>query len=97
MVAIPLGNDQPGVAARVKARGAAVVLSRTQLTADRVAAAVRTVLQDASYRAAAKALQAEFRKLNGISRASDVIEDALKIRFAAPTPSSAESKSLPQS
>ena len=28
LVALPLGNDQPGVAARLKARGACVVVSR---------------------------------------------------------------------
>ena len=40
LVALPLGNDQPGVAARVAARGAGVVIPQQKLTADKLRAAV---------------------------------------------------------
>jgi zeaxanthin glucosyltransferase len=83
MVAIPLGNDQPGVAARLKARGAGVVVSRGRLSVARLRAAVRLVMQDRSYRDAARALQAAIRQVNGPELAADVIEEVLKLRPAA--------------
>lgn len=82
MVAIPLGNDQPGVAARLKARGAGLVVSRRRLTVARLRAAVRLVMQDRSYRDAARELQASIRRVNGPELAADVIEEALKLRPA---------------
>jgi MGT family glycosyltransferase len=57
MVAIPIGNDQPGIAARLAAKGAAIVLPRKELTADKVEKAVRTVLEDDRYRRAATGLK----------------------------------------
>ena len=80
LVAIPLGNDQPGVAARLKARGACVVVSRHRLSSARLRHAVVLVLQDAKYREAAQALQRALQQLNGPEYAADVIEQVLKIR-----------------
>jgi MGT family glycosyltransferase len=80
LVCLPQGNDQPGVAARVAARRAGVVVSRTRLTADRLRAAVRSVLEDENYRQAARTVQAAMQQVDGPERAADVIEEALKIR-----------------
>jgi UDP:flavonoid glycosyltransferase YjiC (YdhE family) len=80
MVAVPLGNDQPGVAARVKARGAAVVVSRRRLNTARLRKAVMLVLQENRYREAAQVLQRTIQKLNGPSRAADLIEQMLRLR-----------------
>jgi zeaxanthin glucosyltransferase len=82
LVCLPLGNDQPGVAARVAARGAGVVVSRTRLTAERLGTAVRSVLEDEKYRRAAREVQAAMRQVDGLERAADVVEEALKIRIA---------------
>ena len=82
LVCLPLGNDQPGVAARVAARGAGVVVSRAKLSAKRLRAAVRQVLEDANYRKAAGELQAAMRRVDGLERAADLIEDALVLRPA---------------
>ena len=79
LVALPQGNDQPGVAARVAASGAGVVLTRRNVTVAKVRAAVRTVLEDARYRAASARLQAEMKAVDGLARAADVIEQALGI------------------
>ena len=79
-VAVPLANDQPGVAARVKARGACVVVSRHRLNAARLRKAVALVLQDARYREAAKALQKTILAMDGPGRAADIIEQVLKLR-----------------
>ena len=81
MVALPQGNDQPGVAARVAASGAGVVLTRRKITAANVRQAVISVLQDARYRAAAQRLQVEMSAVDGLARAVDVIEEAFGIRL----------------
>jgi MGT family glycosyltransferase len=79
LVAVPLGNDQPGVAARLKARGACVVVSRHRLNPARLRKAVLLVLQDTGYREAARVLQRAIQQLNGPDRAADVIEQVLKL------------------
>ena len=84
LVAVPLGNDQPGVAARVKARGAGVVVSRRGLKPAALHKAVRQVLENGSYRAAAQVLQKAIREADGLNRAADVIEQALNIRITQP-------------
>jgi MGT family glycosyltransferase len=83
LVCIPMGNDQPGVAARVAARGAGVVVPRRRLNAKRLRSAVRAVLKDEKYRSAAREMKAAILRVDGLERAADIIEDALKIRVAA--------------
>ncbi len=80
LVAVPLGNDQPGVAARVKARGACVVVPLQRLNASRLRKAVMQVLQNARYRSAAQVLQRSIKGMDGLGRAADLIEQALKLR-----------------
>jgi MGT family glycosyltransferase len=80
LVCIPIGNDQPGVASRVAARGAGVVIPRQKLSASRLHTAVRTVFENDSYRSAAKKLQASIQQIDALGLAADIIEDALKIR-----------------
>jgi MGT family glycosyltransferase len=79
LVALPLGNDQPGVAARVRAHGAGVVIPQQKLTARKLRSAVRDVLEDGRYRDAAQWLKNAFRQVDGLNRAADVIEQALGI------------------
>jgi len=82
LVCIPLGNDQPGVAARVAARGAGVVVPRRKLNAKRLRLAVHAVLEDEKYRCAARQVQASILRVDGLQRAADKIEDVLKIAVA---------------
>jgi UDP:flavonoid glycosyltransferase YjiC (YdhE family) len=82
LVAVPLGNDQPGVAARLKARGAGVVVSRHRLNPARLRKAVTLVLQDRQYREAAQGLQRAIRQMDGPGRAAELIEQVLKLRPA---------------
>lgn len=79
LVAVPLGNDQPGVAARLKARGAGVVVSRHGLNPARLRKAVTLVLQERRYREAAQELQRAIRQIDGPGRAADLIEEVLKL------------------
>ena len=80
MVALPQGNDQPGVASRLAAAGAGLVLPPRKLNSTRLRTAVKHVLEDAKFRAAAKRLQASIAEIDGLSRAADIVEDALGIR-----------------
>ena len=82
LVCLPLGNDQPGVAARVAARRAGLVVSRGKLTAPRLRSAVRRVLEETQFREAARRIQTAMRQVDGLSRAADLIEDALEIHNA---------------
>jgi UDP:flavonoid glycosyltransferase YjiC (YdhE family) len=61
MVLLPHGRDQGDTAVRVTARGAGIALERTAHP-DAIAAAVRRVLEDPSYRAAAQELGASVRQ-----------------------------------
>jgi MGT family glycosyltransferase len=59
MVLIPMGADQPANADRAAELGAGVVLDALDATPADAAAALRAVLSEDSYRAAAAALRAE--------------------------------------
>ena len=80
LVATPQGNDQPGMAARVKARGAGVVIPRQRLNPATLRRAVLRVLREASYRDAARALQTSIRQMDGPGRAAELIEQVLQLR-----------------
>jgi zeaxanthin glucosyltransferase len=82
LVCIPLGNDQPGVAARVAARGVGVVVPRRKLNAKRLRSAVRAVLTDERYGRAAREMQAAILQLGGLDQAADIIENVLRIGAA---------------
>ncbi|QNI34038.1 glycosyltransferase [Alloacidobacterium dinghuense] len=76
LVAIPLGNDQPGVAARIAYRNVGVVVPLKRLSVNRLRRAVQTVLRDGKYRRAAQRIQAAIREIDALKMASDLIEDA---------------------
>jgi len=84
LVAIPLGNDQPGVAARVKARGAGIVVRRHGLRPARLRKAVGLVLKESRFRETAQALQKAIRQTDGPGSAAKLIERALNLGPAQP-------------
>jgi MGT family glycosyltransferase len=100
LVCMPLGNDQPGVAARVASRGAGLVVSRRGLTAKRLRAAVCAVLEEDKYRRAAREVQTVMQQIDGLALAADLIEDTFKIRIPQVSPqspdSTAEAVAVPQ-
>jgi UDP:flavonoid glycosyltransferase YjiC (YdhE family) len=77
MVAIPVGNDQPGVAARVKWLGAGEVLPLKRLRADRLRTLVKKVLEEERYRLHARRLMSEIKRADGVLKAADLIEQVL--------------------
>lgn len=78
MVAIPITNDQPGVARRLEWLGLAEVVLPRHLTAVRLKQAVDRVSGDPGYRARAKERAREIARLNGVARAADIIEEAFR-------------------
>jgi len=76
-VAIPMGNDQPGVAARIAYRGAGIVVPLRQVNPERLRRAIAETLRDERYRAAAQRLKTAIREADGLERAADLIEGAL--------------------
>jgi zeaxanthin glucosyltransferase len=74
MVAIPIANDQPGVAARIAWTGTGEVITLGQLTSSRLQTAVQRVLTEDAYKQNAVKLQAAMRRAGGASRAADIVE-----------------------
>ena len=77
MVAIPITNDQPGVASRLEWLGVAEVAPPHRLTAPRLRAAIERVLHDPRYRENARRHQTEIARLDGVRLAADIAERAL--------------------
>jgi zeaxanthin glucosyltransferase len=78
MVAIPITNDQPGVARRLEWLGLAEVVLPRQLTSSRLRRAIERVLGDPGYRERARARAAEIASLDGVGRAADIVEEAFR-------------------
>ncbi len=78
-VAIPIADDQPGVAARLERAGAGTIVPARELTVDALRQAVLRVLNDESYRKAARRIQEEIKRTDGIRCASEIIERVLSL------------------
>lgn len=77
MVAIPIANDQPGVAARIAWTGTGEVVPLSRLSVPRLGAAIQRVLTQDSYKNNATRLQAAINRSGGVSRAADIVEQAV--------------------
>jgi UDP:flavonoid glycosyltransferase YjiC (YdhE family) len=75
-VAIPITNDQPGVAARIAAHQTGAVTSLEDLTVPHLSTLVDEVLNNSPYRDNARKLQQAIAKTNGLSRAAELLEEA---------------------
>jgi UDP:flavonoid glycosyltransferase YjiC (YdhE family) len=78
MVAIPIGYDQPGVAARIAHHGTGELIEVDELTTDRLRESIEKVLQDPSYRARADYFQKVIAKTRGLDGAADIVEQAFQ-------------------
>ena len=77
MVAIPIANDQPGVAARVAWSGSGAVVPLKRATVARLRDAIDRVWSDPSYRQNAQRLQQAIATSGGVARAADIVEQAI--------------------
>jgi zeaxanthin glucosyltransferase len=74
MVAVPMANDQPGVAARIEWTGTGVRIPASECEPARLRQAIDTVIGDASFRESARKFQRIIEERNGLGRAADIIE-----------------------
>src|SRR6476469_542605 len=77
MVAIPVANDQPGVAARIAYTGVGELVSLKELSVSKVRSAIVKVLTQESDKQRAIALQEAIGRSGGVKRAADIIEQAV--------------------
>ena len=80
MVAIPITNDQPGVASRLEWLGVAEVVAPSRLSVPRLDAAIERVLHEPAFREKARRYQQKIAHLNGLSRAADIVDQAVSLR-----------------
>jgi zeaxanthin glucosyltransferase len=75
MVALPVGYDQPGTAARIAHHGVGDFIHvDEELTAEGLTSLIRMVLQTPSYREKAREFQKIIADTNGLDLAADLIE-----------------------
>ena len=74
IVAIPITNDQPGVAARIAWTGTGEVIPLGKVSVEKLQKAIKRVLTEASYKKNAMRLQTAIRSAGGVSRAADIVE-----------------------
>jgi zeaxanthin glucosyltransferase len=77
IVAIPITNEQPGIAARLARTGAGKVVPLAQLSIPNLKAALTEVLEQPVYRDHAAQMQVAIRASGGVQRAADIIEEAI--------------------
>jgi MGT family glycosyltransferase len=80
MIAIPLTNDQPGVARRLVSLGVAELVPAHRASADRLRKVIKLVLEEPQYRAAAKRWQQQLRSCPTIDQTAALIDYALRHR-----------------
>jgi zeaxanthin glucosyltransferase len=79
MVAIPIGYDQPGVAARIAYHGVGEVLQLQELTVGRLSELIQRVRSNQSYHDKARQLQKVIAQTRGLDLAAEMIERAFGI------------------
>lgn len=77
MVAIPVTDDQPGVAARIVWTGVGELVKLSSLSANKMQKTIERVLKEQSYKQNAIRLQEAIRRTEGVYRAVDIIEQAV--------------------
>jgi zeaxanthin glucosyltransferase len=77
IVAIPIANDQPGVAARIAWTGAGEFIPVSNLDVSKLRTSVERVLTQNSYRQNALLLKQAIKRAGGVTRAADVVEQAV--------------------
>jgi zeaxanthin glucosyltransferase len=76
MVALPVANDQFGVAARILQTRTGVVVDLPGMTAAKLSSAIDEVLSNSEYRLNAEKLKKTIGKNDGLERAVDLLEEA---------------------
>jgi zeaxanthin glucosyltransferase len=78
MVAIPIGYDQPGVAARIAHHGVGEFVDIEDVTVENVRGLIEEVMSSPGYREKARWFQNVIVQTRGLDLAAEVIERAFK-------------------
>lgn len=74
MIAIPAGEDQPGVAARIARAGAGIVIPLKWLSTAGLTSAIGNLLEETRFQASAASIRSQLREIDGVQNAVDLIE-----------------------
>ena len=80
MIALPITNDQPGVAARIANKKVGVVISPDQATPENFVTAIKRVLGDSTFWDNARRVQKAIRRTDGLATAADILETAFGLK-----------------
>jgi zeaxanthin glucosyltransferase len=78
MIALPITNDQPGVAARIADKKVGVVMSPNQASPEHFVAAIKQVLEDSTFQDNVRRVQKAIRSTDGLSIAAGILERAFE-------------------
>ena len=84
LLAIPITNDQPGVAARIAHKKVGLVISQDNLSSSDLPALITQAVEDSTLRANAGRLSESISKTDGLAMAAGLIEKALGLQAAHP-------------
>ena len=82
LLAIPITNDQPGVAARIAHKEVGLVISQDKLSSSDLAALIKQAVEDSTLRVNARRLSESISKTDGLAVAAGLIEEAFGLRAA---------------
>ena len=77
MVAIPIANDQPGVASRIAWTGTGEIVPIRKASVEKLKKAIKTVITNESYKRNAIRIQKAIKHSGGVNRACDIIEEVV--------------------
>jgi len=80
LVAIPITNEQPGIASRLQQSGAGKTIRLEKLNEETLLASITEVMENPHYREEARRMKNVIQAAGGVSRAADIIEKAAKTR-----------------
>src|SRR5215471_13788920 len=83
MLAVPITNDQPGVAARIANKKVGVVISPDQTSPETLVEAINQVLGDSTLRDNTRKIQKAIRRIDGLSIAAGILERAFDLEERA--------------
>ena len=79
MIALPITNDQPGVAARIANKKVGVVISPHQASPEKFVTAIKQVLKDPTFRDNVQRVQKAILSTDGLSIAAGILERAFDL------------------
>src|SRR5262245_55364617 len=79
MIAVPITNDQPGVAARIANKNVGVVMRPNQASPEKFVVAIKQVLGDSTIRENVHRVQKAIRSADGLSIAASILERAFEL------------------